>query len=95
MQIWELEASVLSLVFLALAIVKVWALIDAISRPPAAFVAADKQTKAAWLWILGLSLVAHLIFVRPYSLLSILGTVAAFVYILDAKPALAAVTRRR
>lgn len=95
MQLWELEANVLSVVFLALAVVKVWALIDAIGRPPAAYLATDKQTKAAWLWILGLSLVAHLVFVRPYALLSLLGTVAAFVYLLDVRPALAAVTRRR
>lgn len=95
MQLWELEANVLSLVFLALTIVKVWALVDAITRPPAAFVAADKQTKVAWLWILGLGLVASLVFPRIYGLLSLLSTVAAFVYILDVRPALAAVTRRR
>lgn len=95
MQLWELEASVLSLVFLALTIVKVWALIDAITRPPAAFLAADKQTKTAWLWILGLALVAHLISSGPLGILSLLGTVAAFVYLLDARPALSAVTRRR
>lgn len=95
MHIWDLEANVLSLVFLALTVVKVWALVDAITRPAAAFVAADKQTKVAWLWILGLALVAHLVFPRPYGILSLLGTVAAFVYILDVKPALAAVTRRR
>lgn len=95
MYIWDLEASVLSAVFLALTVVKVWALIDAITRPAAAFVAADKQTKVAWLWILGLTLVAHLATDRVYGILSLLGTVAAFVYILDVKPALSAVTRRR
>ncbi len=95
MQIWELEASVLSLVILALTVVKVWALVDAITRPAAAYVAADKQTKAAWLWILGLTLVAQIVFPRPYGILSLLGTVAAFVYLLDVKPALSAVTRRR
>jgi hypothetical protein len=31
----------------------------------------------------------------PLSIFSIVGTVAAFVYLLDAKPALASVTRRR
>lgn len=94
MQIWEIEASVVFVVYAALAIVKVWALIDALARPPAAYLAADKQTKVAWLWILGLTLVAG-IFFRPFHFLSLIGTVAAFVYILDVRPALAAVTRRR
>lgn len=94
MHLWELESNVLSLVYFVLAVVKVWALVDAITRPPAAYLAADKQTKPAWLWILGLTLVAH-IFFTPLNFLSLIGTVAAFVYILDVKPALSAVTRRR
>ncbi|RNL66283.1 DUF2516 family protein [Nocardioides marmoriginsengisoli] len=81
--------------FLALAVVKVWALVDAIMRPAAAYLAADKQTKTAWMWILGLALAAHLVFALPYGLLSLIGTVAAFVYLVDVKPALSAVTRRR
>ena len=95
MQTFEFEYSLLSVVFLALAGVKVWALVDAIMRPPAAYLAADKQTKTAWMWILGLALVAHVVFTLPYGLLSLIGTVAAFVYLVDVKPALSAVTRRR
>lgn len=91
----DLQFNVIFVVFAALVIVKLWALADAVSRPAAAFTAADKQTKAAWLWILGLTLVAHIVFPLPYGVLSLIGTVAAFVYLLDVKPALAAVTRRR
>lgn len=98
---FQLESSVLGLIFLALTVVKMWALIDALTRPAAAFPAADKQTKTAWLWITGLAFAAHIIPAavyndqRPYGLLSLAGTVAAFVYLVDVKPALAAVTRRR
>ncbi len=80
----------------ALIAVKVFAFVDAASRRKEAFVAADKLTKPAWLLILGLAAVAALVLDgSPLGLLSIIGTVAAFVYLLDARPALASVTRRR
>ena len=72
-----------------------WALVDAILRPPQAFLTTDKQTKTAWLWILGLTVATHLLFPYPTATLSLIGDVAAFVYILDVKPALVSVTRRR
>jgi uncharacterized membrane protein len=92
--LFDIQNSVLAVVYLALAVVKGWALIDAILRPAAAFPAADKLTKTAWLWITGLAFVAHYVS-SMVGILSLLGTVAAFVYILDVKPALASVTRRR
>jgi uncharacterized membrane protein len=90
---YSLQANVVSLVFLGVLIAKMWALIDAILRPAPAYPAADKQTKTAWMWILGLTLAAHVLI--PSFLLMLAGTVAAFVYLLDVRPALAAVTRRR
>lgn len=95
MDFFEIAYGIRGLIVLALLGVKMWALVDAILRPAQAFVATDKQTKTAWLWILGLSLVAHIVFPYPTAFLSLAGTVAAFVYILDVKPALAAITRRR
>jgi hypothetical protein len=81
--------------FLVLGFVKAWAFVDAVARPTPAFTAADKLTKPAWLWILGLGLVAHVVFASPIGLLSIAGTIAAFVYLLDVRPAVASLTRRR
>jgi hypothetical protein len=92
---FQFESGVLGLLYLILAVIKGWAFIDALARPAQAFTAADKLTKPAWLWILGLGLVAHLVFASPIGLLSIAGTVAAFVYLLDARPAVASLTRRR
>jgi hypothetical protein len=80
-------------VSLALLVVKLWALVDATLRPSPAFPAVDKLTKAAWLWILGLAFVADL--VLPNMLLLLAGTIAAFVYLLDVRPAVASVSRRR
>ena len=95
MHAFDFESGVLGVLFLVLAAVKAWALIDAVARPTPAFSAADKLTKPAWLWILGLGLVAHVVFASPIGLLSIAGTIAAFVYLLDVRPAVASLTRRR
>lgn len=95
MHVFDFESGVLGLLYLGLALVKGWALVDALMRPAQTFPAADKQTKTAWLWILGLSLVAHLVFAHPFAILSIIGTIASFVYLLDVRPAVASLTRRR
>lgn len=89
------ESLVMEIAFFALMAVKVYALIDALIRPAEAYVAAGKLTKPAWLLILGLTVVSSLLWSSPLGLLSIAGTVGAFVYLLDAKPALISVTRRR
>jgi hypothetical protein len=93
--VFAYENGLLGLLFLALVLVKGWAMVDALLRPAGAFPAVDKLTKAAWLWILGLGLATHLIFPSPLGLLSIAGTIGAFVYLLDVRPAVASVTRRR
>ncbi|MCX6396627.1 MAG: DUF2516 family protein [Propionibacteriales bacterium] len=90
---YSLQANLASLVYLVLFGVKMWALVDAILRTAPAYVAADKLTKPAWLWILGLTVASHVLLANLT--VSLIGTVAAFVYLLDVKPALVAVTRRR
>lgn len=92
---FALQSLVMTLAFFALMGVKVWALVDAITRPAEAYVAAGKLTKQAWLLILGLTVASALLWRSPLGLFSIIGTVAAFVYLLDVKPALASLTRRR
>ena len=94
MHVFVFESLVMTLAFYALMAVKVWAFVDALIRPAAGYVAAEKLTKPAWLLILGLTVVTSLLWRSPLGLFSIVGTVAAFVYILDAKPAIASITRR-
>jgi len=72
-------------------VLKVYVFIDAVRRPQDAFVAADKQTKNFWLIILGLALLTQFVFGNPIGILTIVGTVAALVYLVDAIPALRAV----
>jgi hypothetical protein len=65
-----------------------WGLIDAATRPAAAFVAAGKQTKQIWLAILGVSLLLCLIgAVGILGLLGFVVAVAAIVYLVDVRPA--------
>jgi hypothetical protein len=94
-EVFQLESTVMLVAYLALLAVKIWAFIDALMRPAAAFIAAEKLTKPAWCLILGLGIASSLLWQSPLGLFSIIGTVAAFVYIVDAKPALVSVTRRR
>ena len=46
-------------------------------------------------WLLAAFFVAHVLFQSVFGILSLIGTIAAFVYLLDVKPALVSVTRRR
>jgi len=94
-EVFAFESLVMAVAFYALMAVKIFAFVDAVTRPPAAYVAAEKLTKPAWLLILGLTVVSSFLWRSPLGLFSIVGTVAAFVYLVDARPALASVTRRR
>ena len=61
--------------------VKAFALIDCVARKPHDFVSATQVSKNGWLVILGLTVAAHVVAWNPLSLLNLLGTVAALVYL--------------
>lgn len=77
---------ILTVVGLGLLILKVYALIDCVQRPAAAFLAHGKLSKPAWLAILGFALLLHLVGGGGIGLLGIIGTIAAIVYLVDVKP---------
>jgi uncharacterized membrane protein YkvI len=79
---WPLHGAFL-VVFFAILLVKVVALIDAISRPERSYVAMEKQTKQFWLIVLVLALLSTLV-----GFLSLVGLVAALVYLVDVRPAI-------
>ena len=71
--------------------VEVWAFVDAVRRPTAAFPAAGKQTKPIWLVILGVAAVIGLwssTLGGPnlVSLFPIVAFVAAAIYLTDVRP---------
>jgi len=85
---FSLASGLLLLLNLGLLVLVVWALIDALTRPAAAFIAAGKQTKPIWLAILGVALL--LVLVGLGGVLGIFGfivAVAAIVYLVDVRPA--------
>jgi uncharacterized protein DUF2516 len=61
--------------------VKVFALIDCVARDNAKFSYGDTLPKNTWLVILALAVLAHLVDFSALGLLSLLGTVAALVYL--------------
>ncbi|MFY0406720.1 DUF2516 family protein [Solicola sp. PLA-1-18] len=95
MDLFAVQSGFLLLVSLVLLGVKAFALVDAITRSPEQFVAADKQTKQLWMILLVIAAVAHLLFSSPLSILNLVGTVAALVYLADARPALKQVAGSR
>ncbi|WP_344265961.1 DUF2516 family protein [Streptomyces sodiiphilus] len=83
-------SSLVSLIFLGLLVLSIFAFVHAALQRADAFPAADKQTKQFWLIILGLTVAVQL-FV-PWLLLVLAGTIAAIVYIVDVRPAIQAIT---
>ena len=86
--------SVLHVILLALLVFKVFAFVDAALRPAAAYEAAGKLTKVAWLLFLGIAACFDYFWGGVTSILTILGTVAAIVYVVDVRPALRQIAPR-
>lgn len=72
---------------LGLLVLKGYALVDCLQRPAAPFAAYGKLTKGAWTAITAVAFGLHLLFPGVIGLFSLLGTVAAIVYLTDVKPA--------
>lgn len=92
---FAVQSTLMTVGTLVIFALQAFAFVDAVSRRPDAYVAADKLTKPAWLIILGIALAAHMLIWNPISFLNLIGTVAALVYLLDARPALQSLTRGR
>jgi hypothetical protein len=95
LSVFELQGYVALTISLATFIAKAWAFIDSAARPAHSFEACNKMTKTGWMIILGLAVAVHMLDWRPIGLLNILGIVAALVYLLDVRPVLKSLTRRR
>jgi hypothetical protein len=94
MDVFQVEGTIMLVVFFVLLAVKIFAFGSSLLYSGEAYNAANKLTKPAWCIILGLGVVLQLIG-SPIGILSIAFTIAAFVYLADVRPALAQLTRRR
>ena len=70
-------------IFFAIVLVKLFALVDAASRRETAFVSAGKQSKQFWMVVLVLAVLSTFV-----GFFSLVGLVAALVYIVDVRPAI-------
>ena len=75
--------------------VEVFALVDALRHRPDAYVAAGKRTKQFWLIVTGIAaLIGFISFGGGIGFLTIIGVVAAGIYLADVRPALRQVSGR-
>lgn len=89
-----LNLNLLSLVWLLPLLLKIWALVDAAFRRAELYEAGNKMTKTGWLIILGLTVAVALVAPEQF-LLNLAGIIAAIVYIVDVRPVLRSLGRRR
>ncbi|HEV2343426.1 MAG TPA: DUF2516 family protein [Actinocrinis sp.] len=87
--------SVFKVILLALLIFEIFAFVDAVIRPASAYEAAGKLIKVVWLLFLGIAAFYDFLWGGVTSILTILGTVAAIVYVVDVRPALRQISPRR
>jgi hypothetical protein len=86
------DGVVLDVVRLGVLALAVWAFVDALVRPAAAFVAAGKLTKPGWLAITAIAALL-LYFIGPMSFLGLPAVIAAIVYLVDVRPAVRGLRR--
>ncbi len=80
-ELGSLQSSIALALTVVLFAVKAFAAGDCLARDANAFPATDSLSKPAWLLILGLAVAAHVVWWNPLSLLNLVGTVAALVYL--------------
>jgi hypothetical protein len=68
---------------------EIFAFVDAVRHPEAAYAAAGKRTRTFWLVLLGVALALGFVTLfNPLSIFGLLGFVGAAVYLADVRPAL-------
>ncbi len=95
-EILEFQSTVMLVVLLIALVVKTYAFVNSLLWSAEHYHAAGKLTKPAWCAILGVGLAAQIILISasPLNLIHLVASVAAIVYVVDVRPALASLTRR-
>jgi hypothetical protein len=78
---FEVEGNLLIAVSFILFAIKGFALVDCVARRSSQFEYLETLSKQAWLVVLVLAVLAHLVSWDPLGLLNLVGTVAALVYL--------------
>ena len=93
MSVFEVQSWIVLVVNVVLLAVKFFAFGSSLTYSAESYDAAGKLNKPTWTIILGLGAVISLIAVGSF-LISLIFTIAAFVYLADVRPALAGLRRR-
>ncbi len=78
---FEFQSGLMLVLTVVLFVAKGFALVDCVGRQPSQLDLLDTLPKKTWLIILVVSLIAHIVFPYPLSILNLVGTVAALVYL--------------
>lgn len=97
MNIFEIEGLIMLAVIVVALAVKTFAFVNALMWPAEAYSAANKLTKPAWLAILGIGLAAQLLLMgtSPLHPIQLIFSIAAIVFLVDVRPAVSELSRRR
>ncbi|WP_164519779.1 DUF2516 family protein [Nocardioides ferulae] len=93
MNVFEVQFWIVSLVNVVLLAVKFFAFGSSLTFSKESYEAAGKLTKPTWTILLGLGAVLSIISIGSF-LISLIFTVAAFVYLADVRPAMKGLRRR-
>lgn len=93
MNVFYAQSIVMLLVSLAILTLSIFAFVNSLLYPAEAYAAAGKLTKTTWCTILGIGVVLFFVPIN-LSLVTIAMLVAAIVYLVDVRPALAGLRRR-
>lgn len=96
MDLLGLPTDVARIVFFALLAIKLFAFISALAWSDEHYRAADKWTKGGWVGVTGAAAFLQLLgfFSWVPSIVNLILTIAAFVYLADVRPAMASLRRR-
>ncbi len=86
------QSLVTIVVWAVFAVLKVWAFIDCLRQRPDAFPAVQRQSKALWLILTGISALTGLLF-DPLGIIGLAGVVVALVYLFEVRPRIQELTR--
>ena len=95
LDVYSLELGFYALLAFALLAVKIYAFVSSLTFSAEAYEAAGKLTKPTWTILLGLSVALQVLFLNsPIGILNLIFTIAAIVYLVDVRPAIAGLRRR-
>lgn len=97
MNIFLIEGWILLAVIMIALAVKAFAFVNALMWPAEAYSAANKLTKPGWLAILGIGLAAQVLLINssPLNPIHLVASIAAIVFLVDVRPAVSGLTRRK